>query len=103
MDGSVMCTPPDQGLEQRLRRKRPQSPGGRIENPVSLRASKPGQMAPCRPDPQSIFFRGSLEILVELQPAIAAGSNCSGPPGRLAQLPNDFAQDPDIVQQPVVQ
>src|ERR1700681_4506944 len=100
MDGSVICTPPDQGLEQRLRRKGPQSPGGCVETPVSLRASKLSQMAPCRADPQSIFFSRVIRNFNELQPATAAGSNCSGPPGRLAE--NDFAWHPDIVQQPIV-
>jgi hypothetical protein len=54
-------------------------------------------MAPCRADPQSIFFSRIIRNFNELQPATAAGSNCSGPPGRLAELPNDFAWDPDIV------
>jgi hypothetical protein len=60
-------------------------------------------MAPCRADPQSIFFSRIIRNFNELQPATAAGSNCSGPPERLAQLPNDFARDPDIIQQTVVQ
>jgi hypothetical protein len=92
-------------LEQRLRLKGPQSPGGCVENPVSLRASKLSQTAPCRADPQSIFFSGVIRYFdeLQLQPAKAAGSNCSGPPGRLAELPNDFAWDPDIIQQPIVQ
>jgi hypothetical protein len=60
-------------------------------------------MAPCRPDPQSIFFSRIIRNYNELRPETAAGSNCSWPPGRLAQLPNDFGRDPDIVQQTVVQ
>jgi hypothetical protein len=60
-------------------------------------------MAPCRADPQTIFFPQIIRNFNELQPATAAGSNGSGPPGRLAQLPNDFARDPDIVQQTIVQ
>jgi hypothetical protein len=60
-------------------------------------------MAPCRADPQTIFFPRIIRNFDELQPATAAGSNCSGPPGRLAQLSNDFARDPDIVQQTIVQ
>jgi hypothetical protein len=60
-------------------------------------------MAPRRADPQSISFLRVIRNFNELQLATAAGSNCSGPPRRLAQLPNDFAWDPDIVQQPIVQ
>jgi hypothetical protein len=60
-------------------------------------------MAPCRADPQSIFFSRIIRNCNELHAATAAGSNGSGPPERLAQLPNDFARDPDIVQQTIVQ
>jgi hypothetical protein len=59
-------------------------------------------MAPCRADPQSIFFSRIIRNFNELQQA-TAWIDCSWPPGRLAQLPNNFARDPDIVQQPVVQ
>jgi hypothetical protein len=59
-------------------------------------------MAPCRADPQSIFFSLVIRNFNELRPA-PPGSNRSGPPGRLAQLANDFARDSDIVQQMVVE
>jgi hypothetical protein len=86
-----------------LETKRLQKPGGCVENPISLRASKLGHMAPCRADPQSIFFSQIIRNFNELQLAGAAASNCSRPPGWLAQLPNGFARNPDIIQQTVVQ
>jgi hypothetical protein len=104
MDGSVIGAPPDQGLEQHLRRKRLQEPGGCIESPTALRSAEAGliyllvELAR-----KACFFRRSLEILMNPRPATAAGLNRSGPPGRLAQLPNLFRRDSDIVQQMVIQ
>jgi hypothetical protein len=60
-------------------------------------------MAPCWADPQSIFFSRVIRNYNKLRPVTAAGSNCSGPPGRLAQPPNDFTRDSNIVQQPIVE
>jgi len=53
---SFIGAPPRTGLEQRLRQKRPQEPGGCIKNPTALRLAKPDYISPCRADRQRMFF-----------------------------------------------
>jgi hypothetical protein len=39
---SLIGAPPHTGLEQHLRRKRPQEPGGCVKNPMALHMANPG-------------------------------------------------------------
>src|SRR5258708_10212683 len=52
---SLIGAPPHTGLEQRLRRKRPQEPGGCIKNPA-LRVANPDYIPPCPAAHQRIIF-----------------------------------------------
>jgi hypothetical protein len=53
---SLIGAPPLTGLEQHLRRKRPQEPGGCVKGPTTLRVAKPDHIAPNRTGGQRIFL-----------------------------------------------
>jgi hypothetical protein len=57
---SLMGAPPRRGLEQHLRRKRPQEPGGCISSPMALRTAKLRHIIVCRPCRKTIISRPGI-------------------------------------------
>src|ERR1700726_2196840 len=64
MDGSVIGAPPDQGLEQRLRRKCPREPGGCIKTRLHFTWRSPSTSRHLAAAVKASFFQGSLEIFM---------------------------------------
>src|SRR5262249_7309160 len=62
---SLMGAPPRAGLEQRLRRERPERPGGCVKSPIALRFAKHGaQYRVVEPECKASFLRLVLENLI---------------------------------------
>src|SRR2546425_6419611 len=63
---SFIGAPPHTGLEQHLRPKRPQEPGGCVKNPIALHPLKLVYVSPCRTCLQRIIFELYIRYFHEL-------------------------------------